>query len=109
MWPPWRTRVHAIRRIFFQKSFPTTIQTLIYEKKAEIAEQIQISEENLEAILDGMLSVTSDGTASSVFEDYPVSVLGKSGSAQVADGSANAIFVLAAPAQSPTNCHMRRN
>ena len=75
--------------------------TLLFEKNAEIAEQIEYSEENLDAILSGMLSVTADGTASHVFEEYPVSVLGKSGSAQVADGTANAIFVLAAPAQAP--------
>lgn len=74
---------------------------LIYEKNPEIAEQIVYSQDNLEAILAGMLSVTADGTASHVFEAYPVSVLGKSGSAQVSNGTANAIFVLAAPAESP--------
>lgn len=74
---------------------------LLFEKAPEIAEQIAVSRENLDAILSGMLSVTADGTASRVFEDYPVAVLGKSGSAQVADGTANAIFVLAAPAESP--------
>ena len=48
-----------------------------------------------------MLAVTEDGTASTVFSDYPISVLGKSGSAQVGTGRANGIFILAAPAQDP--------
>ena len=74
---------------------------VIFEKKPCLAGSIEYRKKDLAAIRDGMLAVTSDGTARSVFEDYPVAVLGKSGSAQTASGAANAIFVLAAPADEP--------
>ena len=73
----------------------------VLEKQPEIAAVIPYTDEDLGAILSGMRAVASDGTARSVFADYPVAVLGKSGSAQVASGAANAIFVLAAPADAP--------
>ncbi|MEA4824857.1 MAG: penicillin-binding transpeptidase domain-containing protein [Clostridiaceae bacterium] len=65
------------------------------------AARIDFDEENLAAILEGMLRVTEDGTASKVFADYPVAVIGKTGSAQVQTGAANGVFVLAAPAENP--------
>lgn len=67
----------------------------------EVAAKIDFERENLDAILEGMLRVTEDGTASRVFADYPVSVIGKTGSAQVESGTANGVFVLAAPAEAP--------
>ncbi len=67
----------------------------------EVEAQIDFEQENIDAILEGMLRVTEDGTASRVFADYPVSVIGKTGSAQVAGGAANGVFVLAAPAENP--------
>ena len=67
----------------------------------EIMASIDFEPENLDAILEGMLRVTEDGTASRVFQDYPVSVIGKTGSAQVETGHANGVFVLAAPAEKP--------
>jgi len=63
--------------------------------------EISYTPENLSAVLEGMLRVTEDGTASKVFADYPVSVIGKTGSAQVETGIANGVFVLAAPAENP--------
>ena len=48
-----------------------------------------------------MHRVTEDGTASQVFADYPISVIGKTGSAQVDTGTAHGVFVLAAPAEDP--------
>ena len=74
---------------------------VLTQTQPETAASIPYTKENLDAILSGMRAVTSDGTAKRVFEDYPVAVLGKSGSAQVSTGKANAIFVLAAPADEP--------
>jgi len=75
--------------------------TVVSEKLPNVMAEIGYTEENLAAVHAGMLEVTEDGTASKVFADYPVSVLGKTGSAQVGGGKANGVFVLAAPAEDP--------
>ena len=72
-----------------------------YRQEAEILTRLDFSEKIYDTIREGMLAVTEDGTASSVFSDFPVSVLGKSGSAQVGTGQANGLFILAAPAENP--------
>lgn len=74
---------------------------LVEEKVPKEVADVGLSSENLSAILDGMRRVTEDGTASRVFSDYSVSVIGKTGSAQVQGGEANGVFVLAAPAENP--------
>lgn len=74
---------------------------LFYEQRPEIINTLDFSDEIYDTILEGMLAVTEDGTASTVFSDYHISVLGKSGSAQVGTGRANGIFILAAPAEEP--------
>ena len=52
--------------------------------QAEQTEQLEIHQENLNAILEGMKSVTSDttGTAYVRFQDFGISVGGKTGSAE---------------------------
>lgn len=67
----------------------------------EVVEQIDMQPQNLQAVLSGMLGVTEDGTASSIFRNYPISVGGKTGSAQVASGSDNGVFVGYAPFDDP--------
>ncbi|NLD88441.1 MAG: hypothetical protein GX633_09335, partial [Clostridiales bacterium] len=74
---------------------------MIFKSEPTVANKIDYTEENHRAVLDGMLSVTEDGTASKVFADYGVKVVGKTGSAQVGSGSANGVFVLAAPYEDP--------
>lgn len=74
---------------------------IIKTVKPEIIEDLDIDEKNLKAVMKGMLGVTQDGTASSVFENYPVAVGGKTGSAQVATGSDNGVFVAFAPYDDP--------
>ena len=64
-------------------------------------ETIPMQEENIDAVLNGMLGVTEDGTASSHFRGYPIEVGGKTGSAQVAVGSDNGLFVGYAPFDDP--------
>lgn len=66
-----------------------------------ILEEIEMQPENINAVLRGMLAVTEDGTASKVFEDYPIRVGGKTGSAQVARGSDNGVFTGFAPYDNP--------
>ncbi len=53
------------------------------------------------AVVEGMLQVTEDGTASSVFASYAIPVAGKTGSAEVPGGSAHGVFTAFAPVDDP--------
>lgn len=75
--------------------------SVVFEKEPEVVETIPMQEENIDAVLNGMLGVTEDGTASSHFRGYPIEVGGKTGSAQVAVGSDNGLFVGYAPFDDP--------
>ena len=59
----------------------------------EESEDITISQETMKAVLEGMRSVTTDetGTAYSRFQDFGVSVGGKTGSAESFDANGNEI------------------
>lgn len=74
---------------------------IIYENTPKIKHQLEIKEENLQAVLAGMKLVTSEGTASAAFADFPVKTGGKTGSAQVSSGSSNGIYVGYAPYDNP--------
>lgn len=65
-------------------------------------EDLNISEENLAAILEGMRGVTSEsgGTAYSIFRNFNIEIGGKTGSAQTGQ-STNAWFVGFAPYDNP--------
>ena len=66
-------------------------------------ENLQIKEETMRAVLEGMRAVTEgeSGTARSIFSDFDISVGGKTGSAEVTGGDVNAWFVGFAPAENP--------
>lgn len=67
----------------------------------KIKNKIEIKPENLKAVLAGMQLVTSEGTASGAFSGFPVKTGGKTGSAQVSNGSSNGIYVGFAPFDNP--------
>lgn len=71
--------------------------------KDEKTEDIEISEENLRAILEGMRGVTTEsgGTAYRIFKNFNIEIGGKTGSAQKVNGPANAWFVGFAPYDNP--------
>ena len=76
---------------------------IVYQAET-IFEQIEWSEETKKVISEGMSSVTLDGTASKVFDDYPINVAGKTGTAETgreADESSNGIFICYAPVENP--------
>lgn len=76
---------------------------IVYKTETKY-EQIEWSEETESIIRQGMNSVTLDGTASKVFDEYPISVAGKTGTAETgreADESSNGIFICYAPAEDP--------
>lgn len=69
----------------------------------ENVEEININPNYLNAILQGMKSVTSDsaGTAYSIFRNFNISVGGKTGSAEAPGNKVNAWFVGFAPFENP--------
>jgi penicillin-binding protein 2 len=76
---------------------------IVYESETEYR-QIDWSEETYAVIRDGMNSVTLDGTAKKVFDGYPLSVAGKTGTAETgreAEESSNGIFICYAPVGNP--------
>ena len=66
-------------------------------------EQLPIEQGNLDAVLEGMKSVTSEtgGTAYDRFKDFDIEVGGKTGSAETSTGDVNAWFVGFAPFDNP--------
>ena len=66
-------------------------------------EQLQINQENLNAVLEGMRSVTTEsgGTAYSVFRNFDIEVGGKTGSAEARNNEVHAWFVGYAPFDNP--------
>ncbi len=76
-------------------------------EKLGITEQdlsrVNIKDENIKAIFEGMKSVTGDsgGTAYGTFSSFPIEVAGKTGTATAGSGSDNAWFVGFAPYDDP--------
>lgn len=66
-------------------------------------ENIEMNQANLNAVLEGMKSVTSDsgGTAYVRFKDFNISVGGKTGSAEAPNNKVHAWFVGFAPFENP--------
>lgn len=91
-----RYKLHLIKEV---KS--GTNSKTIYKNEPEIVEKINISHENYKAIIEGMRAVSETGTASNVFAGYPIPVGGKTGTASVPSGTANALFVAVAPLDDP--------
>lgn len=73
------------------------------ELQEENTEDIQINQSYLNAVLQGMQSVTSDtgGTAYVRFKDFNISVGGKTGSAEAPNNQVHAWFVGFAPFENP--------
>lgn len=76
-------------------------EKLMLTTSPEVKNEIEIKEDNLKAVLEGMKLVASEGTASAAFADFPIQTGGKTGSAQVARGSSNGIYVGFAPFDNP--------
>ncbi len=85
----------------------TTIEEFVNNKlginNENTNEDIQLNPDAVNAVLEGMLSVTDDvgGTAHSVFENFNIEVGGKTGSAETNTTDVNAWFVGFAPFNDP--------
>ncbi len=91
-----RYRPHLLKKV---KEYSSSL--VIDEKEPEITDKISMSDEFYTAIMNGMKSVTEDGTASAVFADFGITVGGKTGTAEVSNGSPNGVFVAFAPFENP--------
>lgn len=68
----------------------------------QVLNQLDIEPENLAAVTEGMLRVTTEGSAKTYFADLGVQVAAKTGSAQVSsETESNALFVAFAPYADP--------
>ncbi len=76
---------------------------VLYTYKPEVLDSIDIQPENLDAVKAGMLALTTGkGSLARYFQDLPVQVGAKTGSAQVnAETESNAVFVCFAPYDDP--------
>lgn len=68
--------------------------------KGEVLNKVDASKSTFDAVKNGMLSVTQDGTAQAYFENYPVKVGGKTGTSQN-NGADHSVFTVFAPFDDP--------
>ncbi len=74
---------------------------IVYKNEPTVISRYEISDDTLAAVKDGMRRVTEDGTAKAVFEEFPIAVGGKTGTAEVSGGSDTVLFVGFAPYDNP--------
>ena len=75
---------------------------VLYTQEPEVLSTIDIDEKNLEAVKQGMLQLTTEGSVSYYFRNVEVPVGAKTGSAQVsANTESHALFVCFAPYDDP--------
>ena len=89
---------------FMNRIVSSDYQSLLEENSPTIVDRLDISDNAYNACLEGMIKVTSEreGTAFSQFRDYPITVAGKTGTAeQNYNASDNGAFVCFAPADDP--------
>ena len=67
----------------------------------EVKNTVNITEQSLNAVKAGMLSVTVDGTGHAALGDYPIKVGGKTGTSQVEGKADHSVFVAFAPYDNP--------
>lgn len=80
------------------------VDEILGREEENLPQDLNISKSTLDAIFEGMESVTGDsgGTAYSTFKDFEIKVAGKTGTVQVGGGKAdNAWFLGFAPYDSP--------
>lgn len=88
-------------RYIEQEEITEYVQNLTgYEFKKSV---LDLNDDHVAAVVDGMKSVTSEqgGTSYIVFKNSNIEVAGKTGTAQVASGTPNGIFVGFAPVKNP--------
>lgn len=94
-----RFRPHIVKRV---EKYDGTI---VKETKAELVETIKLKPDTIRAIFEGMRGVTTEtgGTATAVFGNFPITVGGKTGTAEspTQESSDTALFIGFAPYENP--------
>lgn len=67
----------------------------------QVKNKMEISDNTLKAVKEGMLSVTEEGTGRLALSDYPIKVGGKTGTSQVANAPDHSVFIAYAPFDNP--------
>lgn len=91
-----RHKLHLIKEV---KS--GTDSKVVLKNNPEVVDEVDISDQNYKAIMDGMKAVSETGTAANVFAGFEIPVGGKTGTASVPNGTANALFAAVAPLDNP--------
>lgn len=93
----------TLYKTYLLKSIRSTVDgSVIEETEPSVLGVIDVKQETLKTVKQGMYGVVDEGSASGIFEDYPISVGGKTGTAQVGSKvSDNALFVAFAPFDNP--------
>ena len=75
--------------------------SVVKEFNPQTEASVDIAPDVLNAVKNGMKRVVDEGSASSIFSNYAIPIGGKTGTAQVGNGSNNAIFIAYAPFDNP--------
>ncbi len=77
-------------------------ERILYQNEPKVVSEIEITDDHLETVREGMRGVMDNGSAASVFSGYAIPVGGKTGTAQVSDTkSDNGIMTAFAPFDDP--------
>ncbi len=74
---------------------------IYFDGKPEVLNTVSIKPATQNAIKEGMLSVTVDGTGRAALGDYPIKIGGKTGTSQVNNGADHSTFIVFAPFDDP--------
>ncbi len=76
--------------------------SVVYNSEPTVMGIVEVSDDTLNVVKQGMYGVVDEGSASGIFEDYSITVGGKTGTAQVGSNvSDNALFIAFAPFENP--------
>lgn len=90
----YQTRlIHEVRSYDLEES--------VVDSTPQVLNTVDFSQEVIDTVKAGMLSVTEDGTGSGTFRNYPIQVGGKTGTAEVPTGEDNSVFIAFAPYDDP--------
>lgn len=91
-----RYKAHLIKSV---KSY--SLDKTIKNDFTSVLNNTEIDKNAYDAVKEGMLRVTEEGTARATFANYPIKVAGKTGTAQSSSGVDNAVFIGFAPYDKP--------
>lgn len=92
-----RYKTHLVQGVY-----DPTSGLCLEEEKIQVEDNLNMKDENYQAIMQGMLECATTGTAAGVFGySYELTAGAKTGTASVPDGTANGVFVAFAPYEDP--------